>query len=491
MCATAGSACGPTIPTTTVAAVSAGTAYACAIDGSGALSCWGANDHHIIADTSEIAVPVPALFPGNWTQISAGATHVCGIHDGQGYCWGDNSNEECAVTNDRGSDTDVHAPSVVPPPGADAWDKIVAGSTHSCGLAHGALYCWGSDAEGEFGIGAVAFDATATPTAVPPPSAMTTWQDVAAGPLMTCAIATDQTLYCWGDEVLILDGRLGAPGNGSSSPTVVTNIGPTTAVAIGREAVCAIDTGSALWCWGNDTEGAVAASHNAIVLDPVVLPSSSPWTEVSSGGGETCAIDASGRLTCWGTAHAGGLGNGVWDDNSDAMASIATSASLVAVGDNQRDGVGIPDNYDLGCVALAGHLTCWGDDNYGQLGNGTVSRATAPIDTNIVADRLAVGLDHACAADTSGDGSGVVCWGSTELGQATGGPPGGTVASPCRAGAPCDVSVPTPPSGLATPVQNRGWGRPARCRLRSHLRDRRADARVLGRRRWHPARRRR
>ena len=90
--------------------------------------------------------------------------------------------------------------------------------------------------------------------------------------LHTCAIKTDGTLACWGDN-----------DDGQASPPTGTFI----AVSAGDYHTCAIKTDGTLACWGWNEYGQAT-------------PPTGTFTAVSAGYYHTCAIRTNGTLACWG-----------------------------------------------------------------------------------------------------------------------------------------------------------------------------------------------
>ena len=80
---------------------------------------------------------------GNWTMVSAGDYHSCGItNNGTGYCWGYGISPSRLGNGQSGF---FNTPSAVTfPAGVTAWAEISAGYDYSCGRGTtGGLYCWG------------------------------------------------------------------------------------------------------------------------------------------------------------------------------------------------------------------------------------------------------------------------------------------------------------------------------------------------------------
>lgn len=149
--------------------------------------------------------------------------------------------------------------------------------------------------------------------------------------------------------------------------------------------------------------------------------------DIAAGNEQTCAITTLGAVVCWGTNHEGALGSGA------PGSALGHSTRPVGV-------VGLPESTALAiaaggdfahhhscAVASGGVVKCWGNNVYGQLGNGTDDSSDVPVD--VCADDMipCVALtgvvdvsasttygSHSCALTTGG---GVKCWGFNSIGQ--------------------------------------------------------------------------
>ena len=135
------------------------------------------------------------------------------------------------------------------------------------------------------------------------------WSVVSVGGAHTCAIRTDETLWCWGDNAY---GQLGDGTTGSS--TVPAPIAPEMAwrdVTTGSEHTCAIRVDGTLWCWGSDSTGATGLGTTwSATLTPTQVGVDTDWLIVDGRGYHTCGIRSDRSLWCWGYNLDGQIGDG-------------------------------------------------------------------------------------------------------------------------------------------------------------------------------------
>jgi len=135
---------------------------------------------------------------------------------------------------------------------------------------------------------------------------------VAAGGSHTCAIKTDGSLWCWGNNLF---GQLGDRTNTDrNTPTQIMPSGATS-VALGGSHTCAIKTNGSLWCWGANGYGQLGDGTNTAKNSPVQIMSSGV-SSVSLGYNHTCAIKQDGSLWCWGDNYYSQLGDGTNTDKN-------------------------------------------------------------------------------------------------------------------------------------------------------------------------------
>ena len=289
-------------------AVTAGAWHSCAISVGGTVQCWGFSNIGAPGDerrssgacflwttaAPEYCWRAAGYEPdGVFSSVSAGALHTCGLRpDSTISCWGhgpggriDSPDEgRITISSPMPNPDDADGPpddADGPPDDADGPPDEETPRPLQWGpfpWEVGPLACqlrpetspFHCSKHGDVG------------QAAPPPG---TYRAVTAGGWHTCALRTDNTLDCWGDDTL-----------GQATPPP----GTYTAVAAGWAHTCALRTDGTLDCWGDDI-------HNQATPPP------GTYTDLTAGGIQTCALRTDATITCWGTpGHAANPPNVKW-----------------------------------------------------------------------------------------------------------------------------------------------------------------------------------
>jgi alpha-tubulin suppressor-like RCC1 family protein len=294
----------------------------------------------------------------------------------------------------------------------------MAGSVHTCALlGGGSVACWGWNAYGQLGNGAI----TQLPTMMPVAVADLTGVIALCGRDHTCAVVAGGAVRCWGRNS---SGQLGNGTSGASAtPQVVAGISGATAIACGDAHTCVVVAGGAVRCWGVNDRGQLGNGTGVDSATPVEVSDLRGATALAAASSHTCAVVAGG-VRCWGSNDAGQLGNGSVLDSPTPVAVIgvtgATAVSAASVDPTNATtlatgGVGAPGH---SCAIVAGGVVrCWGSNHGGQLGNGTT--IDSPLSVAVTglggATAIAAGGESFTCAIVAG---GVVrCWGSNFFGQ--------------------------------------------------------------------------
>lgn len=207
-----------------------------------------------------------------------------------------------------------------------------------------------------------------------------------------------------------------AAGSPGPAPELANRGGSWILVSAGGWSTCAIRSDRTLWCWGYNRDGQVGdGATTTQYTTPVQVAPRLRWASVSVGGQDACAIDTpNGGLWCWGDNEYGQLGdNSLTQRRTPVRIGLDSGWRRVSMGSRH------------GCAIRAdGSLWCWGDNSYGQLGNGyqyrphmgmaPVPSQPAPVGTATNWVDVGVGDEHSCGLDADG---GAWCWGYNGLGQ--------------------------------------------------------------------------
>jgi alpha-tubulin suppressor-like RCC1 family protein len=327
--------------------------------------------------------------------VGARGQHTCArSDDGQIACWGRNHHGQLGI----GSTAYTSSAVIVELPDGAAADTIVTGTAHTCALAGGNVFCWGYNADGAVGIGD-------TEDRLDPQRAdIGDVEVLVSGGFHVCAIRSDRTLWCWGDNVA---GQIGAGGDVTTPRQIASNVD---AVALGEEHTCIAQNG-AVSCWGRNIEGQLGDGTTTSRSSPAPVRLAAGGqltgiTAISAGVYHTCAQDGGGDLVCWGSNVSGQMGTGT--QGADALNPTAVQASFSAA----QVGGG---EFHSCARDTGGNVYCWGGNSSGQLGTGDSSDRMTPARVQSIsgASDLSVGDLHTCTT-VSGD---VLCWGYNASGQ--------------------------------------------------------------------------
>lgn len=162
---------------------------------------------------------------------------------------------------------------------------------------------------------------------------------------------------------------------------------------------------------------AMLGSAPASASDPEFVMIDSLGGHFNPGQVATCGIDTDGVAWCWGDNTFGQLGDGTTDDAAHPVQVSANSAS----GFTNTAVTDISVGNMSACAIEGGSVYCWGYNSAGQLGDGTTDDSSVPVKvadngsfTNSGIAQVSVGSMSACAIDSSGV---AFCWGTNSYGR--------------------------------------------------------------------------
>lgn len=339
-------------------------------------------------------------------QVSAGQDHTCGVTaDHLAYCWGRNSEGELG----DGTATSRTAPVAVA--GGLRFRQISAGYSSTCAVTtEYRAYCWGENAIGQLGDGSLT--RRFTPAAV---AGGHRFRQVTIKFQHACGVSyPDNRAYCWGDnrQAQLGIGTNSGPQTGyygaySSAPVRVARSLSYHQISAGYDHTCGVTTDSFLFCWGYNRDGQVGdGSTSWIRLKPQLIASTRRFREVDAGRDYSCAVTTGERAFCWGNGDFGKLGNGrVGPSRLPKAVAGGFSFERVTTG-----------AFHACAESTTNRAYCWGSNGNGDLGDGTRTDRYAPVPVSggLFFSQLSAGGFHTCGRTPAGV---AYCWGRGFAGQ--------------------------------------------------------------------------
>ncbi|MDQ6791601.1 MAG: hypothetical protein M3075_13280 [Candidatus Dormibacteraeota bacterium] len=280
------------------------------------------------------------------------------------WAWGLNSDGELGngtVTRYSGLSMPVQAMNL------DSVVAIAGGDQHSLALkSDGTVWAWGNDGWGQLGNGSYA--RSTTPLQVSGLSGMTA---IAAGSLHNLAVKSDGTVWAWGFNYY---GQVGNRTSGGNvlSPAQVKGLAGVVAVAAGGYTSYALKSDHSVWAWGYDGQGELGngTSDENAHSSPTRVRSLSTAIAIGAGVEHALAVLAGGSVFAWGDNQTSELGATI----TTTCGAYSSSCSTVPV---KVAGLGgataVAGGYGYSLALKGADMTAWGwgNDGYGELGNGT------------------------------------------------------------------------------------------------------------------------
>jgi len=298
--------------------------------------------------------------------------------------------------------------------------SVSAGALHSCGLTPtGAVYCWGSNFAAQLGNG------TQTDTTRPVlVSGGFVFSSLSAGEFHNCAVTTAGAAHCWGDAEL---GKRGdsLDANGGLTPDTVLGGLSFEKVSAGSSHTCGLTPAGAAYCWGRNYDGQLGMGTSAgpqicygiaCSTTPVAVAGGLTFADISAAGAFTCGVTTTHVAYCWGFNGQGELGVGTRTGPEICGSGHACSSSPVPVSGGLSIATISASGLHACAVTTAGKAYCWGDNYFGELGNGTRDSSLTPVAVSggYTFSTVSAGAGHTCGITVGG---GAVCWGANGGGR--------------------------------------------------------------------------
>ncbi len=315
-----------------VAKLSAAVSYGghvCALKTDKTASCWGGNFGGPLSlgsqDTDPHPTPAPLMRNSstvfqNINDLSTGQFFTCLVDStNTAWCVGFNSSGQLGDGSSGAAANRVYP---VQAGMAGEFGHIWSGYDHSCAtVGYGAstsVKCWGANGARGVGVDAMSIVTAPTPAAGFTINASRSQPIATGGNGVSCGIAPNSVLNCWGYNSR---GQLGRGTSGAAThlaaPVCKKNVpncsavgdvlNLTTSFGIGEYAACAVSDGK-VHCWGTNNHGQLGdgSTDNRFYARQVNLPGVA--TQVAVGAFHSCAVLADRSIRCWGWNDDGQLG---------------------------------------------------------------------------------------------------------------------------------------------------------------------------------------
>ncbi len=180
-------------------------------------------------------------------------------------------------------------------------------------------------------------------------------------------------------------------------------------ISVGDQTVCAVAGVNNIKCWGNGSSGQIGdgdADDELSATPPSGLAGTIDF--VAEGGDHSCAVTSAGGVKCWGQGTSGQVGDGLGSDQfiPKDVSGLTSGVAGVSSGKNHS------------CAVLnTGAAHCWGEGDYGQVGDGNIGNELTPVAVNTLSSgvvSVSCGGNHSCGLLNDGT---IRCWGRGSSGQ--------------------------------------------------------------------------
>jgi alpha-tubulin suppressor-like RCC1 family protein len=287
--------------------ITAGGQHSCALDPDGLAYCWGSNAYGQLGDgsTTDRLTPVAVVGGLSYSAIAAGEQFTCAVQASTGllYCWGRNTYGQL------GDGTTTDRATLGPVEGVEG---LVFGSVsaaigqHACAVTtDGDGYCWGRNTNGQLGDGTSTNQLT--PVAIS--GGLTFSMISATANEHTCGVTTGGQAWCWGWNNY---GEVGDGTTTKRLAPVAVSGGLTFATVSGgaNGFTCGLTTAGAGYCWGLNNVGQLGDGTTTARLTPVAVAGGLTFLQLSAGFAHVSAVATGGTGYAWGANTQGQLGDG-------------------------------------------------------------------------------------------------------------------------------------------------------------------------------------
>lgn len=283
---------------------------------------------------------------------------------------------------------------------------VAAGGWHSLTICNDStVKAFGENASGQLG------DASNTDRNIPVQAiGLTSIIGVSAGgdqlEAHSLALKNDGTVWSWGSNIY------GALGNGTTTNTnipgqvlILTNV---KAISAGGWHSSALKNDGTVWTWGWNTDGQLGDGTFVDRILPAQVNGLTDIIEIASGTYHMLALKSDGTVWSWGDNISGQIGDGSTTDRSSPV-QVSGLTNVVHISTGRFFSLAVKDD---------GSVWTWGENLYGQLGNGNTTNSSIPVQvpglTIALPAVVATGAFHCLVVKTDGT---IWTWGRNTYGN--------------------------------------------------------------------------
>ena len=390
-------------PLTGVSTIAAGSSHSLALKSDGTIWSWGWNRDGQLGDgtsgiTNKSSHPTQVMvFAGDIGKpmIATGSYHSLALKsDGTVWAWGRNNNGQLGDGTSGNDSNKSYSVQVKGPGGTGNLTDvaaIAAGVMHSLALkSDGTVWAWGYNNYGQLGDGTSGNGSNKSyPVQVKGPGGTGNLTDVVAittGHYYSLALKSDGTVWTWGWNYggQLGDGTSGLTANKSSpvqvkGPGGVGNLTDVVAIATDYQHSLALKSDGTVWAWGWNQDGQLGDGTSGItanksspvqVKGPGGVGNLTDVAAIAAGGDHSLALKSDGTVWAWGDNNYGQLGDGTSGDTGDKLYPVQVRGPG---GAGYLTGVSAITAGVMHSLVLKsdGTVWAWGHNTYGQLGDGT------------------------------------------------------------------------------------------------------------------------
>jgi alpha-tubulin suppressor-like RCC1 family protein len=347
--------------TLTAARIVGGEAHSLASRPDGLAFGWGTNTSWQVGDGTNTTRNLPVIVSGasGVVGLAAGDFHsVAVMSNGTAVAWGYNGSGRL------GDGTTTSRPVATAVQGLSSVAAVDAGESHTLALkTDGTVWAWGYNAAGQLGNGTTTQQLTPGQASV-----LTNVTAISAGGSSSFAVGSTGTVWSWGGNG---NGQLGSGNTTSrSTPGQISGLSTATAISTGGSHTLALLNDGTVKAWGYNLYGQVGDGTRVQRTSPASVSGLSTAIAIAAGSMHSLVLLGDGTVWAWGSNANAAIGDGSTETMRLTPVVVSGLPSVVAIG---------AGSYHSLAIAADGSVWAWGRNVDSQLGDGTTTLRTTPV----------------------------------------------------------------------------------------------------------------